>query len=133
MKIKISSLLLGLLLVVFGSSWIFAQESSNDTKTKSDTRTITGCLSTEHGSSNSKEYVLTASDGSTWEVRSDSVPLAEHVGHTVSATGVVKMNTAHNLKEDAKDAASDAHMKKGNTEHGHMTITDVQMVSSSCK
>ena len=133
MKIKISSLLLGLLLVVFGSSWIFAQESSNDTKTKSDTRTITGCLSTEHGSSNSKEYVLTASDGSTWEVRSDSVPLAEHVGHTVSATGVVKMNTAHSLKEDAKEDASDAHMKKGNTEHGHMTITDVQMVSSSCK
>ena len=132
MKSKLGSLLLGLMLVVLGSTWMFAQNSSHDSKSKSDTRTITGCLSTEHGSSNSKEFLLTASDGSTWEVRSDSVPLAEHVGHTVSATGVVKNTTAHNMKEDAKDAAADAHMKKGNTEHGHMTITDVQMVSSSC-
>lgn len=133
MKRKVSSLLLGLTLVVLGSAWMFAQEGNSGTKSKSDTRTITGCLSKEHDSGSSKEYLLTASDGSTWEVRSDSVSLAEHVGHTVSATGVVKNATAHNLKEDAKDAAADAHMKKGRTEHGHMTITDVQMVSSSCE
>jgi hypothetical protein len=24
-------------------------------------------------------------------------------------------------------------MKKGNSEHGHMTITDVQMVSKTCE
>ncbi len=75
---------------------------------------------------------MTALDGDTWEVRSDAVSLADHVGQTVSATGVVSNSTAHNLKEDAKDAARDAHMKKGNTEHGHMTITDVQKVSGSC-
>ena len=131
MKPKLGSLLLGLMLVVLGFTWMFAQETKDNSK--SSTRTITGCLSTEHGSSNSKEFLLTANDGSTWEVRSDSVPLAEHVGHTVSATGVVKNTTAHNLKEDAKGAAADAHMKKSNTEHGHMTITDVQMVSSSCE
>jgi hypothetical protein len=130
MKLKISSLLLGLMLVVFGSSWMFAQEATSDTKAKSDTRTITGCLS--NGDS-AKEYLLTASDGSTWEVRSDAVSLADHVGHTVSATGVVKNATAHNLKEDAKDAAGDAHVKKNTSEHGHMTITDVQMVSESCQ
>ncbi len=129
----VSSMLLGLMLVVLGSSWIFAQEATSDTKSKSDSRTITGCLSKEHDSANSKEYLLTGNDGSTWEVRSDSVSLAEHVGHTVSATGAVKNSTAHNLKEDAKDAANDAHMKKGNTEHGHMTITDIQMVSDSCQ
>jgi hypothetical protein len=130
MKLKMSSLLLGLMLVVFGSIWTFAQTASSDTKSKSNTRTITGCLS--KGDS-SKEYLLTANDGSTWEVRSDAVSLADHVGHTVAATGVVKNTTAHNLKEDAKDAAADAHMKKGNSEHGHMTITDVQMVSESCQ
>jgi aspartokinase-like uncharacterized kinase len=130
MKLKMSSLLLGLMLVVFGSIWTFAQTASSDTKSKSNTRTITGCLS--KGDS-SKEYLLRANDGSTWEVRSDAVSLADHVGHTVAATGVVKNTTAHNLKEDAKDAAADAHMKKGNSEHGHMTITDVQMVSESCQ
>jgi hypothetical protein len=130
MKLKMSSLLLGLMLVAFGSIWTFAQTASSDTKSKSNTRTITGCLS--KGDS-AKEYLLTANDGSTWEVRSDAVSLADHVGHTVAATGVVKNTTAHNLKEDAKDAAADAHMKKGNSEHGHMTITDVQMVSESCQ
>jgi hypothetical protein len=130
MKLKMSSLLLGVMLVAFGSIWTIAQTASSDTKSKSNTRTITGCLS--KGDS-AKEYLLTANDGSTWEVRSDAVSLADHVGHTVAATGVVKNTTAHNLKEDAKDAAADAHMKKGNSEHGHMTITDVQMVSESCE
>lgn len=132
MRPKPSSLLLGVLVVVLGATWMFAQGNS-DTKSKSNTRTITGCLSKEHESGNSKEYLLISNDGSTWEVRSDSVSLADHVGHTVSVTGVVRASTAHNLKEDAKDAASDAHMKNNNAEHGHMTITDLQMVSKSCE
>jgi hypothetical protein len=37
------------------------------------------------------------------------------------------------MKEDAKDAAHDSGMKKSNTEHGHLKITDVQMVSDSCQ
>jgi hypothetical protein len=130
MKSKISTLLVSLILVVFGLSWALAQDTASDTKSKSATRTITGCLS--KGDS-SNEYLLTANDGSTWEVRSDTVSLADHVGHQVSATGVVTNATAHNLKEDAKDVASDAHMKKSNSEHGHMKITDVQMVSTSCQ
>jgi len=51
----------------------------------------------------------------------------------VTATGVVSNATAHNLKEDAKDAAKDSGMKKSNTEHGHLKVTDVKMVSDSCK
>ena len=128
MKLKVSALVVGLLFLVFGTSWTLAQDSG-----KSDTRTITGCLSKGDNSATSNEFLLTANDGSTWEVRSEAVSLADHVGHTVSATGVVKNATGHNLKEDAKDAASDAHMKKGNSEHGHMTITDLQMVSTSCQ
>jgi len=130
MKLKIGALLVSLILVVFGLSWAFAQDTSSDTKSKSATRTITGCLS--KGDS-ANEYLLTGNDGSTWEVRSDTVSLADHVGHQVSATGVVTNATAHNLKEDAKDIASDTHIKKHNSEHGHMKITDVQMVSSSCQ
>ena len=121
--------LLALMLTIFGATWTLGQEANNS-KSKSDTRTITGCLAKGDGAN---EYLLTANDGSTWEVRSDSAPLAEHVGQTVSATGVVKNATAHNLKEDAKDAAADAHMKKNNTEHGHMTVTAVDKVSDSCQ
>jgi hypothetical protein len=130
MNLKLGSWLLVTALALASTPWCTAQGSDDSGKSKSDTRTITGCLT--KGDS-SKEFLLTGSDGSTWEVRSSTVSLADHVGHTVSATGVVKNATAHNLKEDAKDAASDAHMKKDNSEHGHLTITDVQMVSESCQ
>jgi hypothetical protein len=65
-------------------------------------------------------------------VRSSAVSLAEHVGHTVSATGVVSNAMAHNMKEDTKDMAHDTGMKKDNKEHGHLKVTDVKMVSDSC-
>ena len=118
MKIK---LLLCVILV--GCTFGFAKE-------KADIRDVTGCLS--KGDS-AKEFLLTGTDGSTWEVRSSKVVLAEHLGHTVTATGVVSNATMHNMKEDAKDAAKDSGMKKTDAEHGHLTVTEVKMVSDSCK
>jgi hypothetical protein len=99
-------------------------------KEKADVRDVTGCLA--KGDS-AKEFVLTGNDGSTWEIRSSNVDLAEHVGHTVTATGVVSNATMHNMKEDAKDAAKDSGMKKDDSEHGHLKVTAVKMVSESCK
>jgi hypothetical protein len=128
MKIKLG-LMFCLFVGVLSTCIVFAQEQMSD-NSKGDTRTITGCVSK---GDDANEYMLTADDGSTWEVRSTTVSLADHVGHKVAATGVVTNNTMHNLKEDAKDAAHDAHMKKSESEHGHMKITDVQMVSESCK
>ncbi len=98
-------------------------------KDKADVRDVTGCLS--KGDS-ANEFLLTGNDGSTWEVQSSKIALAEHVGHTVTATGVVSNVTAHNMKEEAKDAAKDSGMKKNNDEHGHLTVTQVKMVSESC-
>jgi hypothetical protein len=126
---KIGKLLLCALFLMLGTLLAVAQDSSSDSKSKNDTRTITGCLS--KGDS-ADEFLLTGKDGSTWEVRSSTASLADHVGHTVSATGVVSNSTMHNLKEDTKDVAKDTHMKKDNAEHGHMKVTDVQMVSDSC-
>ena len=121
MKIKL--LLCSTMLVCFGTSLGMAKDKAN-------VREITGCLA--KGDS-AKEFMLTGDDGSTWEAKSSKVALGEHVGHTVTATGVVSNATAHNLKEDAKDTAKDSGMKKDNSEHGHMTVTDVKMVSESCK
>jgi hypothetical protein len=119
------------MLAALSTLWAVAQD--NDTASKSDSksnvRTITGCLT--KGDS-ADEYQLTGNDGSTWEVRSDKVALADHVGHQVSATGVVAHSKMHNLKEDSKDAAKDTGVKKSNQEHGHLTVTDLQMVSGSC-
>jgi hypothetical protein len=98
-------------------------------KSKSDIRDVTGCLS--QGDS-AKEFRLTGNDGSTWEVRSSRVSLGKHVGHTVTVTGVVSHTKMHNMKEDAKDVAKDTGAKKSNSEHGHLTVTNVKMVSDSC-
>jgi hypothetical protein len=108
--------------------WSVAQDSGD--KGKAATRTITGCLSQGE---DANQFVLSAEDGSTWDVRSDSVDLSKHLGHEVEATGAVEHSKMHNMKEDTKDAAQDAGVKKNNTEHGHLAVTDVRMVSDSCK
>jgi hypothetical protein len=120
---KVNTLILCLLLASFSSSLGFAKE-------KDDVRDVTGCLSKGNSAN---EFRLTGEDGSTWEVRSSKVALAEHVGRTVTATGVVSNAKMHNMKEDAKDAAKDSGMTKSDNEHGHLKVTDVKMVSESCQ
>lgn len=122
MKTKANSILLCLIVIAVSTLTL--------AKSKADVRDITGCLS--KGDS-AHEFMLTGNDGSTWEVRSSRVALSEHVGHTITATGVVSNAKMHNMKEDAKEAAKDSGMKKNDAEHGHMKITNVKMVSDSCQ
>jgi len=125
MKTKVCSLL-----VLSFAIAVAAFSSPAQAKSKSDVRTVTGCLS--KGDS-ADEFLLTGNNGSTWEVRSSEVALADHVGHTVTATGAVSNVTMHNMKEDTKDMAADAGMKKNNTEHGHMTITSLKHLKDTCE
>ena len=126
---NLKSLLLCLTLACVGSALLVAQDTTTSPKGKAENRTITGCLA--KGDS-ADEFVLNAANGSTWEVKSDSVSLADHVGHTVAVTGAVEHSTMHNMKEDTKDMAHDTGMKKDNTEHGHFKASKVKMVSDSC-
>jgi hypothetical protein len=121
--------LAGVLLLSGCANSAFAQD-----KPKSKVRTITGCLSKAKGGD---EYLLTGKNGSTWEVHSkdssdSQVSFSDHVGHTVTATGVVSHSKLHNLKEDAKETAKDTGATKEDKEHGHLTVTSVKMVSESC-
>jgi len=117
----------GLLLIAVGSS---AQDTTSSGKSKAAMRTVSGCLA--KGDS-ANEFVLNGKDGSTWNLNSDQVALAEHVGHTVTVKGVVSNVPTHNMKEEAKDAAAGAGVKKANAEHGDMQVASLKMVSSSCK
>lgn len=131
MTTKLQRVLLCMILVGLAASWAVAEDESSDSKSKSEVRTITGCLT--KGDS-ADEFLLTANDGSTWEIHNSSaVNLARHVGQTISAKGVVSHAKMHNMKEDAKDMAKDTGMKKDNTEHGHFKVTDVTTVSESCQ
>jgi hypothetical protein len=126
---KWSRLLLCAVFAGLTSVWAIAQDT--DAKSKGEVRSVTGCLTKGERAS---EYVLTANDGSTWEVHANNaVDLASHVGHTVEAKGVVSHAKMHNMKEDAKDAAKDSGMKKNGAEHGHLKVTDVRMIGESCQ
>jgi hypothetical protein len=128
MKVKFAMAVLSLFVFAGIAGLATAQEPKKTTHQK--TRVLTGCL---QKSDDANEYNLTTGKGATWEVKSDAVALAPHVGHTVTVTGVVSNAALHGLKEDAKEEAKEHGMDKDAKEHGHMTVTDVKMVSESCK
>jgi hypothetical protein len=100
--------------------------AQHDSEKKSDSvRTLTGCLSS---GDKSGEYDLVAEDGSTWELHSKTAKLADHVGHTVTVSGRVWHAGMHGAKEKAKEESN-----PNANEHGHLNVTDVSMVSESCK
>lgn len=121
-------LLLCAALAALTSAWAVAQDA--DAKPKGEVRNMTGCLTQTGGN----EYLLTAQDGSTWEIHgNNAVDLASKVNHTVEVKGVVSHEKMHNMKEDAKDMAKDSGVKKSDTEHGHLEVTHARSVSDSCQ
>ncbi len=95
-----------------------------------EVRTLTGCLSKAEGA---HEYKLTTENGSTWELHSKTLKLSPHTGHTVTVTGKVRTADLHEAKEKVKDEMKEHGMNKDATEHGHLNVTNLSMVSDSCK
>lgn|SRR5579872_701356 len=91
-------------------------------------RTLTGCVHQD-----GEDYNLTTKTGGTWELKSDVVKLAPHVGHTITVSGVVSNAALHGAKEDVKGEAREHGVAKHSTEHGHMTVTNAKMDSDSCQ
>jgi len=130
MRNKWTRLLLCVVVLGLTSAWALAQDDTGN-KSKGEVRKVTGCL-TKSGGGN--EYLLTATDGSTWEIHeNNSVDLAAHVNQTVELRGVVSNEKMHNMKEDAKDMASDSGATKPKAEHGHLKATKIHKVSDSCQ
>ena len=123
MKTKLTIVLA--LIIAFAVS-ATAQETTKKTHRK--TRTVTGCLQKD-----GDEYELMTKSGSTWELKSDNVEIAPHVGHTIAVTGSVEHAKLHGMKEDTKNEMKEHGMDKGAKEHGHLKVTSLKMVSDSCK
>jgi hypothetical protein len=125
MNIKLAGAALAFALISCGA---WAQTNEPKKESHKNTRTVTGCVEKD-----GNEYQVVTKDGSTWEVKSDSVNLAQHVGHTVTVTGAVQNAALHGAKEDTKTAAREHGVDKSSTEHGHMTVTNLKMDSNSCE
>jgi hypothetical protein len=130
MTSKWTRLLLCVVIAGLTSVWALGQDDTSN-KSKGEVRKVTGCL-TKSGSGD--EYLLTATDGTTWEIHeNNAVDLASHVNQTVDLKGVVSHEKMHNMKEDAKDMASDTGATKPKAEHGHLKPTNIHKVSDSCQ
>ena len=129
----VSKLLTGLIaLVLFAALAPLAPANDKDKDKNDKVETLTGCLRQGDGA---KEFTLMAKDGSTWELRSDKVNLAPHVGQTVTITGTRSgiHAKAHEMKEAVKEEAQEHGMAKNEHEHGHLKVTRVSKVSASCQ
>jgi hypothetical protein len=128
MNLKIVTGVIALFMFVGAAGLATADDTTKTTHKK--TRTLTGCL---QKADDANEYKLTTKAGGTWELKSDSVSLDQHVGHRVKITGVVSNATAHGMKEDVKGEMKEHGMDEHTAEHGHMTVTDLTMVSDNCQ
>src|ERR1700694_6028736 len=128
MKVKIAMAFLALFMFAGTAGLATAQDTTKTTHKKA--RTLRGC---RQNGDDANEYQLTTAKGGTWEIKSDSLKLGDHVGHTVTTTGVVSNDAIHGVKEDVKSEAKEHGMGKNSTEHGHMTVTNLTMISDTCK
>jgi hypothetical protein len=128
MKVKITMAFVALFMFAGTAGLATGQDTTKTTHKK--TRTLSGCLQT---GDTANEYKLTTAKGATWEIKSDTLKLGDHVGHSVTLTGVVSNAKMHGMKEDAKAEAKEHGVDKDSTEHGHMTVTNLTMVSDTCK
>lgn len=103
-----------------------AQEKQGQ-KSTSDTKTVTGCL---QKGDEPEEFSITGKDGKSWELRSSTVKLADHVGHTVTVTGPI---TRESKAEESKEK-KEGQMEKasGKEEYGELRVTNLKMVSQTC-
>ena len=109
-----------LALGIYITSIASAQEKSAGGKT-----TVTGCL---QKGDEAGEYSITGEDGKTYGLRSKSMKLSQHLGHKVTVTGTLRAESAEKEKGEAEE-----HEKKEAAEAGDIRVTDLKMVSDSCK
>ena len=98
------------------------QESQE--KSASKTKTVTGCL---QKGDQPDEFSITGEDGKSWDLRSSTVKLAEHVGHQVTVTG---SPTREAKAEEKKEGQVENAARR--EELGELRVTSLKMVSQSC-
>ena len=93
-----------------------------------DNKTVqgwTGCL---QKGDEADEFSITGEDGKTYGLRSSAVDLSKHLGHKVTVTGTLKAESYEKEKEETEE-----HEKKEAAEAGDIRVTNLKMVSDSCK
>lgn len=123
MKLKQLLLVIGIFAAL--AVWQFAARAQDTDDQAAKAKTVTGCLAK---GDEPNEFYLTAEDGKRYEVRSDKVTLADHVGHKVTVKG-----TAEKESDEAEEREQGRHKEAAEANAGNLQVSDLQMVSTSCK
>ena len=86
--------------------------------------TVTGCLQkgTQPG-----ETTIIGADGKSYDLRSENIKLAQHIGHQVTVTGTASSETKAEEKKEGqveKAASKEA--------IGNLSVTELKMISKTC-
>jgi hypothetical protein len=96
--------------------------------------TVTGCL--RKGDS-ADEFAITGENGKTWELRSKTVKLDEHIGHTVTITGVRHLETKAEEAKEEKTETKESKEAEANGKRGREEVAtggrDSQSRSSAAR
>jgi hypothetical protein len=130
---KLSFWLVGALLIGFCGIALQAQDAAapatGTAKAKPAAIKVTGCL--QKGDA-ADEFAITGENGKTWELRSTSVKLGDHVGHTVTITGERRHETKAEEAKEEKSVPKESKEAEAK-EAGDLRVTSLDMVSESCK
>jgi hypothetical protein len=123
-----------MLLVLFASLTVFAQDAakpSDDTtnaapqeKSANQPKIITGCL---QKGDQPDQFSIIGEDSKSWDLRSSTVKLADHVDQQVTVTGSI---TREAKAEDKK--GGQVEKAAGKEELGEVSVTNLKMVSQTC-
>jgi hypothetical protein len=91
---------------------------------QSKTKAVTGCL---QKGDQADLFSITGEDGKSWDLRSSTVKLDEHVGHKVTVTG---SPTREAKAEEKKEGQVENAARKEAL--GELRVTDLKMVSPNC-
>jgi hypothetical protein len=91
----------------------------------------TGCL---QKGDKPNTFKLVGKDGKTWDVMSDKISLAGHVGHTVTLTGDVMKGDMAGMKDTSMSKMGKDTTKSygASSSSGAMNVTAMTMVSTTC-
>jgi hypothetical protein len=96
----------------------------NQEKSASKTMAVTGCL---QKGDQPDQFSITGEDGKSWDLRSSTVKLADHVGHQVIVTGSPTREAKAEEKKEGQ--VQNAGQKE---ELGELRVTSLKMISQSC-
>jgi hypothetical protein len=119
--------------LLLGTSWAVAQNSTNPRDSNQGNssqmagdqgakQSVEGCLSGSDGN-----YVLTANDGTTYQLMGDNSTLSEHVGHTIKVRGAISPSTASPSGENTGGGTG------ANSGRQSIQVSSVKHISKTCQ